>query len=184
MGIGRPDRECAEICLSVEWPQAQQRHQRYRARADCHDCTAVIAQSVKSAIGGIPVPAIVNFSLQLKDIWNRMQAIMHSSVWWQSGIGSGSRRSGTDGECRSAADGSVFVLWQCEHRRATSSNVHVSGDNPGTDPLEYRYRVNGGYWTVWKVRDAIALSHLPSGHNVVDVCSKAICLGKAAHRWK
>lgn len=128
-----------------------------------------------SAIGGIPVPAIAGFSLQLKDIWNPNagnNAFLSLGGNLVSAAAAASAVAPTvNAEVQQTAAFSFFGSVSIdEQRRAT---IHVSGDNPGTDPLEYRYRVNGGYWTVWKVRDAIALSHLPSGHNVVDVCSRS-----------
>lgn len=127
------------------------------------------------AIGGIPVPAIAGFSLQLRDIWNPNAANnaflslggnLVSAAAAASAAAPVVSASVEEKAFLSAVFGDVSVD---EQRRAT---IDVSGDNPGTDPLEYRYRVNGGYWTVWKVRSQIQLDYLPAGDNVVDVCAR------------
>ena len=45
-----------------------------------------------------------------------------------------------------------------------------------TSALEYRYRINGGYWTVWKPRKQINLAYLPAGDNRVDICGRTNAL--------
>lgn len=125
------------------------------------------------AIGGIPVPAIAGFSLQLRDIWNP-NASNNAFLSLGGNLVSAAAAATAEAPVVSAlVEEKAFSFFGTvsidEQRRAT---IDVSGENPGSDPLEYRYRVNGGYWTVWKPRDSIQLSHLPAGDNVVDVCAR------------
>ena len=46
-----------------------------------------------------------------------------------------------------------------------SVTILVDGDNPEEGSLEYRYRVNGGPWTIWKQRTSIELTYLAAGVN-------------------
>lgn len=125
------------------------------------------------SIGGIPVPAIAGFSLQLRDIWNpnaNNEAFLSLGGNLVSAAAAASAAApGISADVQQKAFSFFGNVSVDEQRRAT---IDVSGDNPGTDPLEYRYRVNGGYWTIWKVRSSIQLSHLPAGDNVVDVCAR------------
>lgn len=52
--------------------------------------------------------------------------------------------------------------------------IDIDGLNPNPDLglLEYRYRVDGGGWTVWKRRDEIHLRRLLAGNHTVEICSR------------
>ena len=52
--------------------------------------------------------------------------------------------------------------------------IDIDGLNPNPDLglLEYRYRVDGGGWSIWKRRDEIHLSRLLAGDHTVEVCSR------------
>ena len=52
--------------------------------------------------------------------------------------------------------------------------IDIDGLNPNPDLgfLEYRYRVDGGGWSIWKRRDEIRLSRLLAGEHTVEVCSR------------
>ncbi|MCG8315250.1 MAG: hypothetical protein MI976_18725 [Pseudomonadales bacterium] len=55
-------------------------------------------------------------------------------------------------------------------------NIGVSGSNPTGLPLEYRYRVDGGAWSVWKPRSNIQLQYLLGGDHRVEVCSRTVLM--------
>lgn len=126
------------------------------------------------AIGGIPVPAIAGFSLQLRDIWNP-NATNNAFLSLGGNLVSVAAAASAAAPVVSAqVEEKAFSAFFSkvsvdEQRRAT---ITVSGENPGSDPLEYRYRVNGGFWTVWKPRETIELSYLPAGDNTVEVCAR------------
>ncbi len=52
--------------------------------------------------------------------------------------------------------------------------IDIDGLNPNPDLgfLEYRYRVDGGGWSVWKRRDEIHLKRLLAGEHNVEICSR------------
>ena len=52
--------------------------------------------------------------------------------------------------------------------------IDIDGLNPNPDLglLEYRYRVDGGGWSIWKRRDEIHLTRLLAGDHSVEVCSR------------
>ena len=52
--------------------------------------------------------------------------------------------------------------------------ISVDGLNPAENlgRLEYRYRVDGGSWSLWKHRETIELSHLLAGDHEVEICSR------------
>jgi hypothetical protein len=54
--------------------------------------------------------------------------------------------------------------------------VRVSGQNPTSEPLEYRFRVDGGPWSVWKQRSQIPLQNLLGGTHRVDVCARTVMM--------
>ncbi|MDX1693997.1 MAG: hypothetical protein R3208_09540 [Ketobacteraceae bacterium] len=54
--------------------------------------------------------------------------------------------------------------------------IGVSGNNPTREPLEYRYRVDNGAWSVWKQRRNIELKRLLGGEHVVEVCARTVVL--------
>ena len=54
--------------------------------------------------------------------------------------------------------------------------IGVSGSNPSSEPLEYRYRVDNGAWSVWKPRSRIQLQRLLGGEHVVEVCARTVLL--------
>ncbi|WP_370291770.1 hypothetical protein [Thalassolituus sp.] len=52
--------------------------------------------------------------------------------------------------------------------------IDVDGLNPNSDlgNLEYRYRVDGGSWSIWKQRDTIRIRRLLAGDHEVEICSR------------
>lgn len=56
--------------------------------------------------------------------------------------------------------------------------IDIDGLNPNPDLglLEYRYRVDGGGWSVWKRRDQIHLTRLLAGTHQVEICSRTVLL--------
>ena len=69
----------------------------------------------------------------------------------------------------------------------TSSSVKVANGevtidvdginpNPTLGLLEYRYRVDGGGWSIWKHRETIKLSRLLAGVHTVEVCARSMLL--------
>lgn len=54
--------------------------------------------------------------------------------------------------------------------------IGVSGNNPTNQPLEYRYRVDNGPWSVWKPRSSIQLQRLLGGEHEVEVCARTVVL--------
>lgn len=128
---------------------------------------------VLSSIGGIPIPAIAGFTLQLADIWNPNAG---NTAFLSLG--------GNLVSVAAAAVAPAPMVTAYQEEQAfsflttrtmaekRSATIIVDGDNPSDEPLEYRYRVNGGHWTVWKQRSSIELSYLPGGDNLVEVCSR------------
>lgn len=128
---------------------------------------------VLGSIGGIPIPAIEGFTLQLLGIWNPNA---NNNAFLSLG-------GNLVAAAATAAAVSPSVSAQVEERvtpmfasvtmaEKRSATIVVDGDNPTEEPLEYRYRINGGHWTVWKQRESIQLSYLPGGENNVEVCAR------------
>ena len=132
-----------------------------------------VLPEILSAIGGIPIPAIEGFTLQLAGIWNP-----------NAGNNAFLALGGNLVSVAAAAMAPAPIVYAHQQEQAfsffetrtmaekRSATIVVSGDNPSEEPLEYRYRVNGGHWTIWKQRETIELSYLPGGDNIVDVCSR------------
>lgn len=57
-----------------------------------------------------------------------------------------------------------------------SVRIAVSGSNPTSEPLEYRFRVDNGPWSVWKPRKTIELQRLLGGDHEVEVCARTLVL--------
>jgi len=55
---------------------------------------------------------------------------------------------------------------------ANEVTLELSGDNPTDQPLQYRYRIDGGKWSLWKERDSIVIRNMMAGDHDVEVCSR------------
>lgn len=132
-----------------------------------------VLPEVLGSIGGIPVPSIAGFTLQLAGIWNP-NANNEAFIALGGNLVSAEAAAAAVAPTVSAdVAAKAFSLFSTETQAdKRSATISVGGDNPTDEPLEYRYRVNGGHWTVWKQRDNIELSYLPAGDNVVEVCSR------------
>ncbi len=136
--------------------------------------------NVLDAIGGIPVPSIAGFTLQLADVWNPNTDNNAFIALAGNLVSAEAMANAAEPTVSADIDEPAFSLFstatQAEKRSAT---IHLGGDNPTDQPLEYRYRINGGYWSIWKQRDSIELSHLAAGDNVIEVCSRTHLLKEA-----
>jgi hypothetical protein len=135
--------------------------------------TPTLLPKALAAIGGIPIPSIQGFSLQLKDLWNPSST---NNAWISLGGNLVTAAAQTtaaapviDAQLQMAAF-ALFGRVTVDQQR--SATISLSGYNPGTDALEYRYRVNSNEWTVWKVRNTITLKMLPAGDNQVEICAR------------
>ncbi|OUR99089.1 hypothetical protein A9Q81_10920 [Gammaproteobacteria bacterium 42_54_T18] len=128
---------------------------------------------VLDAIGGIPIPAIAGFTLQLADIWNP-SATNNAFLSLGGNLVSVTAAAAAPLPFVSAeAVEKNFSLFETvTNAQKRSVTILVDGDNPGEEPLEYRYRINSGHWTIWKQRTSIKLTYLPAGDNIIDVCTR------------
>ena len=132
-----------------------------------------ILPEILGSIGGIPIPSIEGFTLQLAGIWNPNagnNAFLSLGGNLVSAAAAAVAQAPTVYAYQQEQAFSFFATRTMADKR--SATIVVSGDNPEADPLEYRYRLNGGHWTVWKQRETIELSYLPGGDNIVEVCSR------------
>ncbi len=132
---------------------------------------------VLDSIGGIPMPAIAGFSIQLADIWNP-NADNNAYLSLGGNLVNVNASLAADAPVVSATAVEKGFAWfgsvsLDEQRTAT---ISVEGDNPEAEPMEYRYRVNGGHWTVWKQRSEIRLNYLQGGDNLVEICGRTSML--------
>jgi len=129
------------------------------------------------SVGGVPIPSIQGFSLQLLDIWNP-NAANTAFLSLAGNLVSAEAMAAAEAPVIAAqAEEQVYPMFatvtQDQRRSAT---IRLDGYNPEQEPLEYRYRINGGHWTVWKQREQIQLSYLPAGDNQIEVCARTSLL--------
>lgn len=62
-----------------------------------------------------------------------------------------------------------------------SASIGLSGENPTPEkgPLEYRYRVNDGAWSLWKPRSSIDFYNMSLGLHNLEVCARTAMLVEA-----
>ncbi|MCG8313051.1 MAG: hypothetical protein MI976_07515 [Pseudomonadales bacterium] len=128
---------------------------------------------ILSSVEGIPIPSIEGFTLQLLGVWNpNASNNAFLSLGGNLVLTAASAVAPAPVVSATVAE-KAFSLFDTETMaEKRSATILVAGDSPSGAPLEYRYRVNGGHWTIWKQRSEIALSYLPGGENIVDVCSR------------
>ena len=57
------------------------------------------------------------------------------------------------------------------------ADIEVSEDtNASGEPLEYRFRLDGGAWSNWRERTTLKLRRLLGGHHTVEVCSRTVLM--------
>ncbi len=144
----------------------------------------VIMPKVAEKLKAIPLPRIAGYSIHPEDFWitgsgNNNLALAGSLV----------KLTTTDA---APAPSTILAFSNTASRTTASSTattsstelsvnngevtIGISGVNPGTDTLEYRFRVDGGAWSVWKPRTSLSLSRLLGGSHTVQVCSRTVIL--------
>ena len=58
----------------------------------------------------------------------------------------------------------------------TNSNTPVvlllSGENPTEEPLQYRYQIDSGNWSVWSKEETATLNNITEGSHTATVCAR------------
>lgn len=129
------------------------------------------------SLGGVPIPSIEGFSLQLAGIWNPNAANTAFLSLAGNLVSTAAMAAAEAPMVSAAAEETVVPMFATvTQEQLRSATIALDGYNPEADPLEYRYRINGGHWTVWKQRSQIQLSYLPAGNNRVEVCARTSLL--------
>lgn len=137
----------------------------------------------------IPLPRIYNHSLYMREFWiagpgNNSLSLAGDLVPYNVTATAPEPSTMTDYSARSIRverermDSSGMIRSDSVQVANGEVTVNVDGINPepGRGELEYRYRVDGGGWSVWKPRSRIHLSRLLAGEHEVEVCSRTVLL--------
>ena len=137
----------------------------------------------------IPLPRIYNHSLYMREFWiagsgNNSLSLAGDLVPYTVTASAPEPATVLDYEARDidVQRDAMTNTGTVETSSVTINNGEVTVDVDGINPepvrgaLEYRYRVDGGGWSVWKRRDEIRLSRLLAGEHQVEVCSRTVLL--------
>lgn len=129
----------------------------------------VALPEITQAIESVPIPSFEGYSIFLKDIWAADAELAYVAL-----AGDLIKVATTEAAAAPSTYAAVGVssAAQAEVSDGRSVTIYLDGDNPTDQPLQYRYRLNGGQWSIWKARESIALQKLLGGDHQVDVCSR------------
>lgn len=137
----------------------------------------------------IPLPRIYNHSLYMREFWiagegNNSLALAGDLVPYNVTATAPEPTTVVDYQTANVRVNreSVTGTGGVQSSAVTVSNGEALIDIEGINPepvrgsLEYRYRVDGGGWSIWKRRDEIRLSRMLAGDHEVEVCSRTVLL--------
>lgn len=137
----------------------------------------------------IPLPRIYNHSLYMREFWiagtgNNSLALAGDLVPYTVTASAPEPATVLDYQPRNidVQRDAITSTGTVQTSSVTINNGEVTVDVDGINPepirgaLEYRYRVDGGGWSVWKRRDKIHLQRLLAGDHQVEVCSRTVLL--------
>ena len=133
----------------------------------------------------VPLPRIYNHSIFMEQFWvagsgNNSLSLAGSLVPYNVTAAApvpGTRVDYATANAKVTQD-SVSANGAISSVTATVVNSEVTIDVDGVNPdpakgnLEYRYRVDGGGWSVWKQREQIHLRRMLGGNHRVEVCAR------------
>lgn len=143
----------------------------------------VIMPKIASRLKAIPLPRIAGYSIHPEDFWITGSGKNNLAL-----AGSLVKLTTTES---APAPSTILAFSNTASRAVTASastsstelsvsngevTIGISGVNPGNEALEYRFRVDGGDWSVWKPRTSLNLSRLLGGSHTVQVCSRTVVL--------
>ena len=145
-----------------------------------------LAQELKA----VPLPRIYNHTLYMEEFWIAGSGENNLSLAGSLipiSVTEAAAEPSTDIQNIETQDATLMVesvnsAGVVSSDAVTVNNAEVTIDIDGLNPnpdlglLEYRYRVDGGGWSVWKKRDQIHLTRLLAGTHQVEVCSRTVLL--------
>jgi len=145
----------------------------------------VIMPKIAAKLKAIPLPRIAGYSIHPEDFWvsgsgDNNLALAGSLVKITTTEAAPAPStllafSNTASRAANVTAGSETKTTELSVNNGEVS-IGISGINPSDDALEYRFRVDGGAWSVWKHRTSLNLSRLLGGSHTVQVCSRTVVL--------
>lgn len=133
-----------------------------------------------NAIGTVPVPSYAGYGLKLKEMWVADTPKSYLAIAGDLVKVATTAAATPPLTIASLNDPerSSIAAWINVGTALSGDEVrlYVSGENPTDQPLEYRYRLDQGDWSLWKEREQIVLRRVLSGDHTVEVCSRTYLL--------
>jgi len=144
-----------------------------------------IMPEVAKSLKVVPLPRIYNHTLYMRDFWvagtNSLSlagdlipvSVTATATAPQTNVGDVNKQSVQVG-INTYDDETGEMVADVVSVSNGEVTIDVDGLNPNSDlgRLEYRYRVDGGSWSIWKKRDSIRIRHLLAGDHEVEICSR------------
>ncbi len=154
------------------------------AQAFMDELTPKVLPVVMGMLGAIPLPSFEGYGLSLGEIWvtdanANFIGIVASMV--KSSVTASAPAPSTSAYVQNGTVATTSGLTSL----AAASAVQVSGDvvtimldgyNPSAGNLQYRYSLDGAFFTPWKERDSIKLYGLRAGLHTIMVCARTALL--------
>lgn len=141
----------------------------------------VVLPRVAGELKSVPLPRIAGHSIRPEQFWVSGSGKNNLSL-----AGSMIKLATTEAapapDTRLEFAGQISTALSSENTRKDVENgnviIDINGVNPEQEPLEFRYRLDDGDWSVWKERDNITLLRLLGGEHTLEVCARTVLLKK------
>lgn len=125
-----------------------------------------ILPDLTSSLNGLPLPDLAGYSINIIETEATDTQKAHLLL-------AGDMISVARTEAATAPDTSVSLAMTANDTDSDAPIVlMLSGENPTDQPLQYRYKIDEGNWSVWSRKETATLNNLTEGAHTATVCAR------------
>lgn len=134
----------------------------------------IILPTLSTNLDSVMLPTIGGYRIHADELWVSGSGSTGFSVAGSMIEIAVSEASSTPSSLLALSTNTVVDVVSVENAEA---DIEISEGNNGTsEPLEYRYRADGGGWSNWKQRDSIKMRRMMGGRHEVEICSRTVLM--------
>jgi len=129
----------------------------------------VFMPELTSSLNSLPLPDLAGYSINL-----RKTAASENKHLLLAGdmVSLAATAAATAPDTYAVLEANIQTDAATEETSTAAVTLSLSGDNPTEQPLQYRYQIDGGNWSVWTEKTEATLNNVTPGSHTAVICAR------------